>query len=94
MVVFMKINLYISFTDESSVRAVTIWVVCDLETDSGRELVYEVVKQMVYYIHRFQFNFKPDASHIVNGYLVKLSDLCNRSNEISFSGFVNVGEMY
>ena len=28
-------------------RAVTNWVVCDLETESGRELLYEAVKQMV-----------------------------------------------
>ncbi len=36
-----------SLPDESSVRAVTMWVVCDLETETGRALLYDGVKRLV-----------------------------------------------
>ena len=35
------------FPDDPVIRAVTNWVVADLETESGRSLLYEAVKQMV-----------------------------------------------
>ncbi|KAK7090839.1 UDP-glucose:glycoprotein glucosyltransferase 1-like isoform X2 [Littorina saxatilis] len=36
---------YITKRDEDSVRPVSIWVVCDLETAEGRDLMYSAIKQ-------------------------------------------------
>ena len=37
------------FSDEDSVRAISLWVVCDLETVEGRDLMYSAIKQAVSY---------------------------------------------
>ena len=46
------------FSDEDSVRAVSLWVVCDLETVEGRDLMYSAIKQAVSYKH-----FLPGLQH-------------------------------
>ncbi|KAL8598827.1 hypothetical protein ACOMHN_015406 [Nucella lapillus] len=37
---------YLTKRDEEAVRAVSLWVVCDLETAEGRELMYSAIKHM------------------------------------------------
>ncbi|CAH1780753.1 unnamed protein product [Owenia fusiformis] len=37
---------YITRKDEESIRSMTTWVVCDVETPEGRELMYSAIKQM------------------------------------------------
>ena len=35
------------FLDDSSLRAVSIWIVADVESSKGRELVYTAIKNLV-----------------------------------------------
>ncbi|KAK6167193.1 hypothetical protein SNE40_021285 [Patella caerulea] len=37
---------YITKRDESSLRAITMWVVCDVETPQGREIFYNAIKHV------------------------------------------------
>lgn len=34
-------------SDEESLTPVTVWVVCDVETPKGRELLYSAMRQLV-----------------------------------------------
>ena len=37
----------IFLTDEETLIPVTLWVVCDVETPEGRELLYSAIRQLV-----------------------------------------------
>ncbi|ESP03274.1 hypothetical protein LOTGIDRAFT_137613 [Lottia gigantea] len=43
---FIKFELIIIIIDESSIRAVTLWLVCDVETPQGREIFYNAIKEL------------------------------------------------
>lgn len=43
-------------SDEESLTPVTVWVVCDVETPKGRELLYSAIRQLVSSADTVYFN--------------------------------------
>lgn len=43
-------------SDEESLTPVTVWVVCDVETPKGRELLYSAIRQLVSFTDMLYFN--------------------------------------
>lgn len=43
-------------SDEESLTPVTVWVVCDVETPKGRELLYSTIRQLVFLSDMVYFN--------------------------------------
>lgn len=43
-------------SDEESLTPVTVWVVCDVETPKGRELLYSAIRQLVILSDMVYFN--------------------------------------
>ena len=54
--VLILLGFYV-LSDEESVRSVTLWVVADVETVEGRDLMYSAIKHAVSYSPVLQHSF-------------------------------------
>lgn len=53
---YMYYNFSSQKSDEESLTPVTVWVVCDVETPKGRELLYSAIRQLVSLSDMVYFN--------------------------------------
>lgn len=53
---YMYFNFSFQKSDEESLTPVTVWVVCDVETPKGRELLYSAIRQLVSSADTVYFN--------------------------------------